>query len=85
MRKKAQVDPMHLIILFIILAIVAAIVIFAFNTYFGKQTGIVEKQISGFETDHDSDGIPDTVDMCPCDTSKNNNPDTCDKSRTCLG
>ncbi len=69
--KKAQVDPMQIIILFIILAVVAGIVIYIFITSSGKQVGVIEKKIGGLEKDTDGDGLADTIDPCPCDTNNN--------------
>ncbi|MFC1728420.1 hypothetical protein ACFLZ7_03080 [Nanoarchaeota archaeon] len=62
--KKAQIDPMKIVILFIILAIVAAIVIYMFNTQAGKSKDIVDEQI-GSLGDADGDGVATFLDKCP--------------------
>lgn len=62
--RKSQVDPMHIIILFIILAVVAGIVIYMFTTQIGKEKGITEKQIGGLD-DTDGDGVANFLDKCP--------------------
>ena len=65
--KKAQVEPIQIIILFIILAVVAGIVIYIFATQSGKASNIIGTKIEGLQKDKDSDGIPDSSDICPCD------------------
>lgn len=64
MNKKSQVEPMQIIILFIILAVVAGIVIYMFNTQIGKEKKLTEEQLSGLE-DTDKDGIKNFLDRCP--------------------
>lgn len=71
--KKAQVDPLKIVVLFIILAVVAGIVIWMFNSYFGKETEIVGGQISGLQEDKDNDGLVNTIDPCPCDPTNTKN------------
>jgi len=66
-KTKAQVDPMQIVILFIILAIVAGIVIYIFIKQSGAETGVIEDKISGLKIDTDSDGLPNSADPCPCD------------------
>ena len=62
--KKAQVDPLKIIIAFIVLLIAAGVLIFIFTTQLGKEKGIVEKQIVGLE-DTDDDGVANFIDKCP--------------------
>lgn len=62
--RKAQVDPMQIIILFIILAIVAGVVIYIFTTQVGKEKGVTEEQIGGLG-DADKDGVANFLDKCP--------------------
>jgi len=81
MKTKAQADPMQIIILFIILAVVAGIVIYIFIKASGKEAGVIEEKIGGLEKDFDGDGLADTIDPCPCDSSTKSD---CNPSRTCL-
>jgi hypothetical protein len=62
--KRAQVDPLKIIILFIILAVVAGIIIYIFTTQVGKEAKIVEEQLEALG-DEDDDGVANFLDKCP--------------------
>ena len=55
---KAQVDPIKLIVAFIIVGIVAAVVLFGFNRMFSKELSTVDDSIDSL-SDKDGDGKPD--------------------------
>ena len=55
---KAQVDPIKLIVAFIIVGIVAAVVLFGFNRMFSKEIGTIDDSIDSL-SDKDGDGKPD--------------------------
>lgn len=57
---KGQIDPIKLIVLFILIGVVAAVLIFGFNTLFGKQIGLVDDQMDSLD-DSDNDGKPDFI------------------------
>lgn len=78
--KKAEVDPMKLIILFIILAITAAIVLYIFNTQVSKEKAITESQLDSLTKHSDADGIPDALDQCPYQTGPK--PSGCPEEKT---
>ena len=69
-RKKRAVEMVpSLIIVFVILLVVLTVMIFIFRNYIGKETDIINEQISSFE-DCDCDGISNFLDKCPCDPFK---------------
>ncbi len=62
--KRAQVEPMQIIILFIILAIVAGILIFVFTGQLSKEKNITSENINKLGDD-DKDNVPNFLDKCP--------------------
>ncbi|MBN2420809.1 hypothetical protein JXB27_00860 [Candidatus Woesearchaeota archaeon] len=62
--KKAEVDPIKIIMIFVILAVVVAILIYYFNTQIGKSKEITEKQFDALG-DEDGDNIANFIDKCP--------------------
>lgn len=79
MNKKSIELTMNTIVIAMIVLIVALVIIFMFNHYYGKETGIIKGQIEKLEKnqgDSDGDGILDIYDKCP------NNPDPNCKSET---
>lgn len=79
--KKGEIEPMQIVILFIILAVVAGVVIYIFVNYTGKEAGIIGSKIEGLNKDTDNDGVVDTADPCPCDPTPAPN---CSPSISCL-
>ncbi len=57
---KGQIDPIKLIILFVIIGIVAAVLLFWFNDAFGKEIDIVDDRLDSLD-DQDNDGKPDFI------------------------
>lgn len=57
---KGQIDPIKLIVLFILIGVVAAVLIFGFSNLFGKQIGLVDDQMDSLD-DSDNDGKPDFI------------------------
>lgn len=64
--RKAQVDPLKVIVLAIILLVVAVIILVIFRTIFGKQAKSLEEQVGGLG-DCDDDGRANFLDPCPKD------------------
>jgi len=58
MNKNAQVDPIKLIVAFIVIGVVATIVLFGFNRMFAKEVNNVDSNIDSLK-DSDGDGKPD--------------------------
>ena len=83
-KKAFEINPLSIIMVFIILLIVAAIVLYGFRTTFGKQTEFAKETLEKTTTsgDKDQDGIIDMFDSCPDDpTNKcNENKDTAQKT-----
>ena len=63
--KKAVEMVPAIIITFVILLIVLAVMIFIFRTYIGKETAVIEEQLTSFG-DADGDGVRNFLDKCPC-------------------
>lgn len=59
--KKAQLNPIEIILLFVVLAVVAGIIIYIFVSQSGQAGKATQSQIK----DTDTDGIPDILDKCP--------------------
>jgi len=72
---KGQVDPWKVIIGFIIVAVVAGLVLFIFQSQLGKEKEITEKQLEGLD-DTDKDGIPNFLDKCDTDEELINQVDS---------
>lgn len=62
--KKGEVDPIKIIMIFVILAVVVAIMVYYFNTQIGKEKAITEGQLDALSTDTDKDGVVDFMDKC---------------------
>lgn len=58
--KGAQIDPIKLIILFVIIGIVAAVLLFWFNKSFGQEIDIIDDRLDSLD-DQDNDGKPDFI------------------------
>lgn len=65
MKKRADVEPMSVIVGFIILLVAAGIIIFIFKTQTGKLANSTNQQITGLQQDSDKDGVADVFDKCP--------------------
>jgi len=77
--KKAQVDPMKVIMLAVILIIVVIVILSIFTNLFGKQAKGLSDTIDRLQ-DYDNDGKADFLDSCPCDPI---NAEGCFKKITC--
>ncbi len=80
MDKKAQEGGSLSIITKAVLVLLVLFVLIAiFLKFLPDQSRMIDEKICGLEHDQDSDGYPDTVDRCPCDTGR---PLTCSTPAT---
>ncbi len=82
MRKKGEVETMHVVVGAIILLIVFTVSVIIYTQYYGKETGIAKCHIANLQEDCDCDGIANAVDTCPCPNG--NVGDKCALLTTCF-
>ena len=74
--KKADVDPMHVIVGAALVLLVFVTVTIIYVKYFGDQSRTMKCQVENLKLDCDGDGIVNTLDRCPCDRE---NKEGCEK------
>ena len=68
-KKGMDVDPIKLIVGFVLIGIVFGLFLYFFTDTFGKQASDIRQKAKESTGDYDRDFVPDIVDKCPCDTS----------------
>lgn len=63
--RRAEVDPLHLIVAAVILLIAMVVIIFIFRGMFAKEANITSENIGKVGSDSDGDGVMDLFDFCP--------------------
>ncbi len=63
MKKKAQVNPMELVIWFIILAVAAAVIIYMFTKQTGGEKSVIDTQIASVQNANNA--LPNLLNTCP--------------------
>lgn len=83
--KKAQADPMKLIVVAVILLIAMVIIIVIFRGLIGKEAKQTEGTIDRIGSDSDNDGVNDIIDFCPYNSNYARKGDTPHESKDDCG
>lgn len=78
--KRAQVDPLKVIVSAVILLVVMAVILFVFTDLFGESVGVARDQITGSQ-DFDGDGTMNMFDKCPCNADEEPKEGKCTKDK----
>ncbi len=78
--KKAQADPMKLIVVAVILLIAMVVIIMIFRGLIGKEAKQAEGTIDKIGADTDCDGANDIIDYCPKDPDVTKKSDVSSRS-----
>ena len=86
--KRAQADPMKLIVGAVILLVAAFIIIAIFRGIVSKEAGVAKDKVEGITVDTEGDGVSDILDSCPYESDKSKKVDGpckegCTKKKLC--